>query len=131
LERLSAPEELNDYLHITGPAVWAVLIAVFLVLAGLFGWAHFTSVQSYAFGSASAKNGVLTISFPDREMANLVNVGMKATVGELQAEIESVGTDENGRKIAVAQADVPDGTYEVKVGYKSTEILGFVFDNNS
>ena len=129
LERLSSPDELNDYIHVTGASVWAVLIAVMLVIAGLFVWAHFTSVQSYASGRATAANGVLTISFSDQETAKKVNAGMTATVGELQTEIESVGTGEDGSRIAVAQADVPDGTYDVQIGYKSTEVLEFLFDD--
>lgn len=28
LERISSPEQLTDYLHVTNPGVWAVLVAV-------------------------------------------------------------------------------------------------------
>ena len=45
LERLSAPEELNDHLHVTNPAIWVVLAAVVLVLSGLLIWSNFTSID--------------------------------------------------------------------------------------
>ena len=38
LERIAAPEALNDYLHVTGPAVWLILCAVILLHAGLLVW---------------------------------------------------------------------------------------------
>ena len=34
VERISSPEQLNDYLRVTNPSVWIVLAAVVLLLAG-------------------------------------------------------------------------------------------------
>ena len=34
LERIASPEELNDYLHVTNPAVWLIMAAVIILLAG-------------------------------------------------------------------------------------------------
>ena len=35
LERVSSPEQLNDYIKVTTPSVWLVLIAVILLLVGI------------------------------------------------------------------------------------------------
>ena len=67
LERISSPEVLSDYLKVTQPAVWVVLIAVILLLGGLLAWSSVSSVESYAAGTAELKNGVLTLSFDDNE----------------------------------------------------------------
>ncbi|MBQ3374471.1 MAG: hypothetical protein IJG40_15215 [Oscillospiraceae bacterium] len=128
LERLSSPEELNDYLHVTNPAIWVVLAAVILLLSGLLIWSNFTSIESSAAGTAVAEKGVLTIMFEDEKKAQNIKPGMQATVGDIQAEISSVTTDENGRRIATASANIPDGVYDVKVGYKSTRILQLLFN---
>ena len=48
MERLSSPEQLNDYLKVTNPAVWVVLAAVIFLLAGLFIWSFFT----FSWGSS-------------------------------------------------------------------------------
>ena len=128
LERLSSPEELNDYLHVTNPAIWVVLAAVILLLSGLLIWSSFTSIESSAFGTAVAEKGVLTITFEDEKKEQNIKPGMEATVGDIQAEISSVTTDENGRRIATASANIPDGVYDVKVGYKSTRILQLLFN---
>ena len=34
LERIASPEELNDYLHVTNPAVRLIMAAVIILLAG-------------------------------------------------------------------------------------------------
>ncbi len=34
-ERLSSPEDLNDYLRVTSPATWALLAALVLLLGGM------------------------------------------------------------------------------------------------
>lgn len=45
LERVSSPEELNDYIRVTTPSVWVVLIALALLLAGMLVWSIFGTVK--------------------------------------------------------------------------------------
>ena len=33
--RMSSPEQLNDYLKVTSPKIWVLLVAVVLLVAGL------------------------------------------------------------------------------------------------
>ncbi len=41
LERVSSPEKLNDYIRVTTPSVWVILIATFLLLFGAIVWSIF------------------------------------------------------------------------------------------
>lgn len=34
LDRISSPEQITDYLRVTNPGIWVVLVAVILLLAG-------------------------------------------------------------------------------------------------
>ena len=110
-------------MHVTSPAVWAVLIAVAALLVGLLIWSSVTAVESYAEGMAEARDGVLTVTFTDENKAKNIVPGMNVSVGELEVPILFVGQNENGRPIAVAEADVPDGSYTAKVGYKRMQII--------
>ncbi len=65
MDRIRSPEQLNDYLRVTNPAVWVLLAALLLLLAGLAVWASFTYVGSFADGSAQVSQGVMTIRFDD------------------------------------------------------------------
>lgn len=69
MERVSSPEQLNDYLHVTSPAIWIVLAAVILLIGSLFVWSSVTAVESYAGGMAEVRGGVLTLTFDDAEKA--------------------------------------------------------------
>ena len=128
MERVSSPEILRDYLHVTSPTIWIVLAAVILLLGSLFVWGSVTAVESYAAGTAEVRGGVLTLRFDDAEKASHVEVGMNVKVGDLVTPVLSVGSDEEGNPIAVANAKLPDGSYEASVGYKSTQIIDMLFN---
>ena len=128
MERVSSPEILRDYLHVTSPAIWIVLAAVIFLLGSLFVWGSVTAVESYAAGTAEVRGGVLTLRFDDAEKASHVEVGMNVKVGDLVTPVLSVGSDEEGNPIAVANAKLPDGSYEASVGYKSTQIIDMLFN---
>ena len=128
LKRLESPEKLNDYLRVTNPAIWAVLGAIILLIAAVFVWSSFTSVESYVTGTAHAKNGVLTIEFDSEDAEKYVETGMMVTVGDTQAEIQTIGKAADSRIVAGAEANVPDGDYEVKVTYKRERILSLLFN---
>ena len=128
VERVSSPEQLSDYLHVTTPAIWVVLAAVILLLGSLFVWSSVTAVESYAAGEAEVRSGVLTLRFDDAEKAAFVEAGMNVKVGDLVMPVLSVGSDENGNPIAAAKTDLPDGSYAASVGYRSTQIIDMLFN---
>ena len=45
LERVSSPEELNDYIRVTTPSVWIVLAATVVLLVGMLAWSVFGRVE--------------------------------------------------------------------------------------
>lgn len=44
MEKVSSPEQLNDYLRVSTPAVWIILAAILILLVGFIVWAVFGSV---------------------------------------------------------------------------------------
>ena len=128
VDRLSSPEQLDDYLHVTTPAMWAVLAAAILLLAGLLLWSRFAVIESFAAGTASVEKGILTVTFDDPESADRVEPGMMVTIGDAQVAIASVGTDSEGNRIATANAIMPDGVYEARVGYRQTQMIRILFN---
>ncbi len=45
IERVSTPEKLNDYIRVTTPSVWAVLIATVILMVGILAWGVFGRVD--------------------------------------------------------------------------------------
>ena len=128
VRRMSSPEQLNDYLKVTSPKIWLLLAAVALLIGGLLLWSGFTTIESYATGTARAVGGELTVTFDDAKKAGKVQAGMEMTVGDVQTEILTVGTNENNEIVASAHAKIPDGLYTVRVGYKTTQVLSMLLN---
>ena len=126
--RISSPEQLDDYLKVTSPKVWVLLVAVVLLLAGLLLWGSFTTIESYATGTARAVGGELTVTFDDAEKASRVQPGMQIEVGDMRTEVLTVGPDESGKPVASARASIPDGSYDVRVGYKATQVISMLLN---
>lgn len=47
IERVSSPEQLNDYIRVTGPCIWLVLLGIIVVLAGVIVWGVFGNLETY------------------------------------------------------------------------------------
>lgn len=47
MERVSSPEALNDYIRVTTPSVWIVLIALVILLVGMLAWSIFGTVERH------------------------------------------------------------------------------------
>ena len=45
MERVSSPEELNDYIKVTTPSVWLVLSVAVLLLVGALVWGTLGTVD--------------------------------------------------------------------------------------
>ena len=45
IDRVSSPEQLNDYIRVTSPRIWLVIAAVLFLLAGMILWGVFGSVE--------------------------------------------------------------------------------------
>ena len=128
LERISSPESLNDYLHVTSPAVWLILSAVILLLAGMLVWSHFATIDSFASGTARVESGTMYIQFDNAGMARHVESGMTVISGTTETNITSVGTDDRGELFALAPTALADGNYNVRVRFRRTKLIQLLFN---
>ena len=45
MDRVSSPEQLNDYIRVTSPGLWLVLAAVVILLAWMLAWSILGTVE--------------------------------------------------------------------------------------
>ena len=45
IERVSSPEQLDDYIKVTTPSVWLILSATIALLAGIIIWGVFGKIE--------------------------------------------------------------------------------------
>lgn len=124
---MSSPEELNDYLKVTNPGVWAVLAAIILLLLGLLAWACVGTLQTKADAKVIIKKDAAAVVVPD---PYTVNEGMRVMVESQEYPITSTFVDEYGRTVGMANMALPDGTYEGTVVVEETHAIDFLLQSS-
>ena len=62
LQRVNQPEDLNDYIRVASPSVWIVLVAIILLLIGVFAWSVFGTLDVHnADGTVSQQHPITFI----------------------------------------------------------------------
>ncbi len=123
LERISSPDQLNDYLHVTNPGIWAVLTAVIILLAGVFVWSCTGTLETKSPASMVVKNHVAEIVVKDD---SVLEKGMVIKEASQEYYIASVSEDEYGRKTGIAEVNLPDGKYDAEVVTETTRPVEFL-----
>ena len=125
VERVSSPEKLNDYIHVTSPSIWLALMGVICILVGAIVWAVFGNIYA---DRPSVKEGMeITVS------------GHKTVVREISPEPVQIGEevgeyilDATGMKsgewvyMVEADTDLPDGIYAASITVESIHPIKFV-----
>lgn len=44
IDRISSPEQLHDYIKVSSPSSWVILIAIIVLLIGVLVWGIFGSI---------------------------------------------------------------------------------------
>ena len=117
LDRISSPEQLTDYLHVTNPGIWITLAAVIILLGGLFVWSVFASLESKTSVMILVVDKQATVVAEDPDA---LEVGMVVTTDTEDFTIAVIETDSYGRNEGIAATGLPDGTY---YGTVVTEII--------
>jgi len=128
LEKITSPESLSDYLHVTSPAVWLILVAVILLLAGMLIWSSVASIDSFVTGTAQVEDGSMHILLDDEQFASVIQPGMLVKVGESECRILSIGTGPSGTPFATAETPLADGSYSARIILRQTQVLRLLFN---
>ncbi|MCR5403501.1 MAG: hypothetical protein K6E91_06700 [Butyrivibrio sp.] len=127
LQRIASPEELNDYLKVTTPAVWMILGAVIAMLAGIIIWSLLSNLNTTVSGDATAKGGYITVLVTE-DGAEHVREGQTIIVGSNESKVGEVFKDDFGRTSVGASMDVPDGEYRARIVVEQITPFELLFD---
>ncbi len=129
VKKMSSPDDLNGYLHVTSTPVWVALISVIIILVALLIWSRFAVINSYAYGSAIVEKGIVTVTFEDRVASRNITEGMTIELMGETSEILTLGRDKDGYVVATgAMDDLPDGKYDSRVSYDQIQIIEMLFN---
>ena len=114
IDRVSSPEQLQDYMRVTNPGVWMVLAAVIVLLAGILFASVFGRLENKVKATARIENGVAKVTVQGDEAEEL-DEGMVLRIRGEETKITDVEWVEYDIAEASAPIDLPDGNYEAVV----------------
>ena len=99
LERVSSPEQLNDYSRVTNPSVWIALAAVAVLLIGVCIWGVFGKLDTVLHVGAITA-GEQTVCYVKESDIDTVSTGMNVQLeGEVykicEIALQPIQADEN------------------------------------
>ena len=126
LEKISSPDKLDDYLKVSSPSLWLIMLAVVALLVGTLVWSSVEELQTKINTVASITNNDVEIVLTGSD-ADKVEVGMKVYIGKVETTIDNVKYDDLGRAIVLCSADLSDGNYKAEIVTESIHPISFLF----
>lgn len=72
IEKIESPESMNDYLQVTSPGVWLVLIAVVIFLVGTCIWGIFGRIESTAKAAVISTDNETFCLVPENALNSVI-----------------------------------------------------------
>lgn len=117
MEKVSSPEQLNDYIRVSNPGVWIALTAVIVLLIGVCVWGIFGRLETTVGSAAVIKDGVMTIYIKEEHLGK-IEEGMTIRVKDREYLITSVET---------APRTIPEGFDEYMLHLSGMHVGEWVF----
>ncbi len=114
IDRISSPEQLQDYMRVTSPGIWMVLTAIIVMLAGLIICSSIGTVETSYPVAADVKAGEASIVL-DKDTEYTVKEGMTLRIAGEDITIENVRRLDSGETVVTAEVSLQDGTYDAKI----------------
>lgn len=89
IQRVSSPEQLNDYIKVSNPAVWLSLLAIILFFVGAFAWGVLGHIETVQQSIARVSNGA-TICYATQEQANKLQIGQVVRINDAEGTISEI-----------------------------------------
>lgn len=93
LESISSPEKLDNYIHVVGPGVWTVLLAIILLIIGFFVWASIGTVTVYDRYDVYESDGNNCIDVNKSTADFINNIGCSVLVDDDVCKVVEVTQD--------------------------------------
>lgn len=147
IDKVSSPEQLDEYIRAATPGMWLVLAALLLLLAGACVWAVFGHMETAVQIVAVSRGGTLECYIPEAQ-ADALSAGMEVRVNGASYPVSEMsetprqipeGTDAYALHLgglsvgawvftASAETDLPDGVYQAVIITERVSPLSFLIN---
>lgn len=147
IDRISSPEQLNDYIRVSSPSVWMLLVAIVILLVGVCAWGICGSLDTVLPALVLARDGSATAYVQEADIS-AVQAGMPVSVDGEEGSVVSiaaepvrvdesftdymlhVGSLQAGEWVYAVELDVscPDGVHGAEIVTESVSPMSFVLN---
>ena len=92
VDKVSSPEQLNEYIRVANPGVWMVLAAIVILLAGVIVWGFIGHLDTTLSTAIVCENGEAVIYVKEAD-AEKVEAGMTVNVGDKEYTLGEIPTE--------------------------------------
>lgn len=71
MQKITSPEQMNDYIRVSNPSVWMILAAVIVLLAGVCVWGVFGHLDTVLQTGGVCKDGRLVVYIGEKDFAEI------------------------------------------------------------
>ncbi len=124
IDRVSSPEQLNEYIRVSKPRMWMILSAIVILLIGVCVWGVFGHLDTILATVAIAEDGEVTVYVKEADIAS-IEKGMTVVIGDAECTVSEISAqplevDETFTPYALHVGELQTGewVYAVKVNGK-------------
>ena len=92
VDKVSSPEQLNEYIRVSNPGVWMALAAIVVLLAGVIVWGFIGHLDTTLSTAVVCENGEAVIYVKEAD-AEKIAVGMTVRVGDKEYAISAISAE--------------------------------------
>jgi len=90
INKINSPESLNDYVKVTNPSVWAVLLGVLVLIIGAFVFGTSGVINTDVSAAVDVDGGKAT-AYVDEAEVGKISPDMKIRINGVDYSFESIG----------------------------------------
>ncbi len=125
INRITAPEQLTDYLKVTSPGVWLVLISAIILIVGILVWATIGNLETTKDAHVVVQEKkAYVLDYNGGELKE----GMPLRIDSKEYKIDRIVKNESGSSLAYGETDLQDGEYNAVIVTESIHPIDFLLD---
>jgi len=92
VDKVSSPEQLNEYIRVANPGVWMVLAVIVILLAGVIVWGCIGHLDT-TLAAAVVADGGEAVMYVNESDAPKLKLGMTVRTGEMEYIITEISAE--------------------------------------
>lgn len=116
MNKISSPEQMNDYMRVTGVHVWVILGSVIFLLFAAILWGALGTIESKLVANGASVNGIAVLEVEAEDAAKLA-VGQNVEIDGCNGNVQNISVSSGFCQVVITAEGLPDasGTREVVV----------------